>query len=102
MKDFGEFNIVPERKGFRGEKISIKKILNVNIIIEEFKVEKSKFEGKRLDLQIVFNNVQRLCMIGSQNLIDMIEKVPKNGFPFTTKIIQEESGRMVFVSADKN
>lgn len=102
MKDFGEFKIEPENKGFKGEKISINKILNVNIIIEDYKIENSKFEGKgkRLDLQIQYHNVQRVCWIGSKNLISMIEQVPKNGFPFKAKIIKEESGRMIFTSAD--
>jgi hypothetical protein len=101
MKDFGEFKIEPDGKGFKGEKISINKILNVNIVVEDYKIENSKFEGKgkRLDLQILVNNVQRVCWIGSKNLIIMIEQVPKNGFPFRTKIIKEESGRMVFTSA---
>lgn len=103
MKDFGEFKIVPDKEGFIGNKISINAILNVTIIIEKYKIEKSKFEGKgkRLDMQIMYRNEYRVCWVGSNSLIEMIEKVPKTGFPFTAKIIKEESGRMIFTSSDK-
>jgi hypothetical protein len=102
MKDFGEFQIKPDREGFVGDKISINSILNVNIIVVKYKIENSKFEGKgkRLDLQIIFKNIYRVCWISSKNLIEMIEKVPKDGFPFTAKILKADSGQMVFTAAE--
>lgn len=104
MKDFGEFNIDHEVKGFSGQKISINSILNVNIIVEDYKTGPSKIKGKseRLDLQIIYQGIQRLVWVSSKNLIEMIKKVPKTGFPFTAKITVSESGGLKFIPADKN
>jgi hypothetical protein len=102
MKDFGDFNIKPATKGFQGEKISINKVINVNIIVERFEVNPSNFKekGDRLDLQIMINNTPRLIFISSKSLIEMIRQVPAEGFPFKTKIIKEDSGRLVFSKSD--
>jgi hypothetical protein len=104
MKDFGDFQIKPNNNGILiGEKISINKIININIVVETFKISESKFEGKgkRLDLQIIFNGDHRVIFISSKNLIDMIERVPKDSFPFTARIIKEDSGSLVFAAASK-
>lgn len=101
MKDFGEFNIEPATKGFKGDKININKLINVNIIVERFNVVPSKFEGKsdRLDLQVIYNNDYRLVMGSFAGLIEMIKRVPESGFPFKCRIVKEESGRFVFTKA---
>jgi len=103
MRDFGEFNIEPTTKGLKGEHIKIDQLLNVNIIVEGFQVVPSKFKekGPRLDLQLIYKDVQRMTWVSSKSLIEMIEQVPKNGFPFKAKIVKEDSGRLVFKSADK-
>lgn len=104
MKDFGELNISVESSGFIGEKISIMSIINVNIIVEKFKVGPSKFKdkGPRLDLQIIYKNAPRVTWVCSKYLIEMIQKVPASSFPFMCQIIREPSGRMIFTGADKN
>jgi len=91
MNEFKEFGIKAESKGFIGDKININKILNVDIVVEDYKDEPSKFEGKGncLHMQIIYQNVKRVVFIGSKNLIDMINRVPKDKFPFKTKIIKE-------------
>ena len=103
MKNFGEFNIKPKTKGFVGDNIKIGNVLNLNIIVEDFKKGPSKIEGKglRLDMQIILNNTQRVVWVSSNSLIEMIESVPKEDFPFKAKIIKESSGRLVFTSADE-
>lgn len=103
MNDFGQFKIDPATKGFKGEKININNILNLNIILVAFKVGPSKFEksGDRLDMQIIHKGVHRVTWICSKSLIEMIQRVPEDGFPFTVKIIKEDSGRMVFSAADQ-
>lgn len=100
MKDFGEFNIRLETEGFVGDKISINQVLNLPVVIEKYKTGPSKFENKstRLDMQLLVNSKRRVLFISSKSLIEMIEKVPKNGFPFRAKIIQDESGRMIFTN----
>jgi hypothetical protein len=41
-------------------------------------------------MQVSVNNEQRVIFIGSNTLIEMIGRVPSNGFPFTTTIIKED------------
>ena len=101
MNSFAEFNIKLNNKSFEGEKIKINKVLNKEIIVFDFnisdsKVYKEKGTGKCLKLQIEYNNEKRIIFTSSCGLIEMIEQVPKDGFPFTTKIIQENE-RFIFV-----
>lgn len=98
MKAFSEFNIKPTNKGLVGEKISINKVLNIDIVVEAFKEADSKFEGKGkcLHLQILLQGQQRVVFIGSKGLLDQINQVPSNGFPFKTKIIKDDSQRLSF------
>jgi hypothetical protein len=102
VKDFGEFNIEPLTKGLKGEKLDLNKVINVNIIIEAFRIGPSKFEGKseRLDMQIIYKNEQRLIWVSSASLVEMIKRVPENGLPFRTRIEKEDSGRLIFKSAN--
>lgn len=91
MNEFKDFGIKPVNKGFTGEKININKILNVDIIVEDFKEEKSKYEGKGqcLYMQIIHQAQQRVVFVGSKNLLEMIKAVPKEKFPFKTRIVKE-------------
>lgn len=101
MKDFKEFGIVPDSKGPVGEKININKVLNVNIVVEAFWDQPSKYEGKDrcLYLQFVFQGSQRVIFISSKSLLEMVKKVPKDGFPFRARIIKEDSGRFILAGA---
>jgi len=62
-------------------------------VVTAFKVEDSKFEkkgsGKCLTLQIEYNNNKHIIFTGSIGLIQQIEKVPPNGFPFKATIVKE-------------
>jgi len=92
MNSFKDFKIKPVSIAFEGDKIKIDRILNRQIIIEKFKIDKSNFDkgtGKRLTLQINLDNTKRIVFSGSGNLMDMITQVPENGFPFQTTIIKE-------------
>lgn len=93
MHQFAAFGIKPESQAFVGDKISIQRIVNVEIIVEAYKVSPSKFEGKvsRLDLQIIYEGKQRVVFVSSNTLISMIERVPKEKFPFKTKIVNENN-----------
>lgn len=95
MKSFKEFNIVPTIKGFVGDKIKIERILNREIIVMEYKIEESKFNGKFLSLQIKIKDEMHVVFTGSNALMDQVQQVPKDGFPFTT-IIKKENERFVF------
>lgn len=93
MNSFKDFGIKPQVKNFEGEKIRIDKILNKQIVVEDFKTAESKYQdkgtGKLLTLQIVVDNTRRVVFTGSLNLMEMIQKVPKNKMPFTTTIVRE-------------
>jgi hypothetical protein len=92
MNNFKDFGIKPKSKSFEGEKIRLDKILNKEIIIEDFKIEKSKFEkgnNQCLYLQIDVNGVKRVLFTGSVVLQEMITQVSKENFPFTTTIVKE-------------
>lgn len=92
MNSFSQFGITPSSKSFEGDKIKIDRVLNKQIIVDDYKIEASKYEkgnGKCLYLQIHVDNTKRVLFTGSSSLMEMIERVPKEGFPFTTTIVRE-------------
>ncbi len=93
MKNFSELNIKPKTDRFVGEKIRMMRILNQEIIVHRFKINKSKFEntnsGKCLQLQIEFEGKKYVLFTGSKILTEMIEQVPEDELPFKTKITKE-------------
>lgn len=96
MINFNELNIKPTIKAFEGDKIKMERIINKKIIVDNFRIEESKFKdkgsGKLLTLQIIVDNAKRVVFTGSGILIQMIEQVPKDKFPFQTTIIKENDG----------
>ena len=100
MNNFSQFNIAAPSKGFEGDKIKISRILNREIVVHDFKLNDSKVfkdkgSGKCLQLQISFNNEKYVIFTGSSGLIEVIQQVPENGFPFTATIIKENE-RFIF------
>lgn len=89
MKTFKEFNIKIENRGLEGEKIKVKKILNKEIVVMGFLVKDSKYNGKCLHLQLEVENNKHVLFTGSKILLEGIEKVPKEGFPFKTTIVMD-------------
>ncbi|HLO37369.1 MAG TPA: hypothetical protein VK173_02655 [Lacibacter sp.] len=97
MKRFNELGIAPQMKGFTGDKIKINKVLNREVTVHDFKIEDSKFKdkGKCLYLQISMNGNMHVVFTGSNVLMDTIQQVQKDHFPFVTTII-EENERFIF------
>lgn len=99
IKQFKNFGIQAESQSFTGDKIKVERILNREIIVHAHKIGLSKFtdkgNGKRLDLQISIGETKHIVFTGSANLMDMISKVPADGFPFQTTIIKVDD-RYVF------
>lgn len=97
MKSFSEFGIAVPTLGFTGDKIKVKKILNRQITVHAYKIEPSKFEGKGdcLYVQIEVDGNMHLLFTGSVVLAEQIKKVPHNGFPFQTTIV-ENNERLQF------
>jgi hypothetical protein len=91
MKKFSDFNIEPPSGAFEGKKISMEELFNVPIIVNAFKIEESKFPGKnrsnnRLQLSITIEGKNFITFSGSDTLMDMIRRIPADGFPFETII----------------
>jgi hypothetical protein len=91
MKDFKDFGIAPvaDEELFVGDKIKIERVLNRKITIHKYDITDSKFKGKCLKLQISIAEEKRIIFTGSVSLMDMVSKVPEEGFPFTTIIVKE-------------
>lgn len=95
MNKFSDFNIKPVNKSFEGKKLNFAEIFNVPIIVNDYKIEESKYPGKnksnnRLQLAIVMDNENCITFTGSDNLMEMIKQVPKENFPFQTVIKKRE------------
>ena len=90
MKKFSELGVKSEIKGFSGDKIKMDRVLNRLICVHDFKIEDSKFKdkgnGKCLYLQIEIDNERRVLFTGSVIMMDMVQKVAKSDFPFSTTI----------------
>jgi len=91
MNCFKDFGIKPEVKNFTGEKIPVKRIFNIPILVHDYKIEKSKQKenSKCLTLQIEKQGEKRVVFTGSTVLMQQIESVPKDKFPFETTIIND-------------
>lgn len=99
MNQFKDLNITPTEKGFSGEKIKMDKIIGKPIAVLAAKIVPSKFEkgnGKCLHLQIMYNNEKRVVFSGSMSLMDTIEMIPEDKFPFQTTIVKTDSDRLQF------
>ncbi len=94
MNNFSQFNIQASKICFEGDKIKMSRILNKEIIVYHFKIEDSKVfkergSGKCLQMQIAVNGQKHVIFTGASGLIEVIQKIPETGFPFTTTIIEE-------------
>jgi len=102
MNKFGQFGIKRVAKGFEGDKIKMSKILDREIIVHAFRIEESKVKEfkekgsvKCLHLQIEVNHELRIAFTSSIGLLDAIEQIPEDGFPFTTTIVRDND-RFIF------
>lgn len=90
MNNFKDFGIKPEVTAFSGDKIKIDRILNIQITVHDFKIEDSKAKPgtKLLTLQIEKNGTKHIVFTGSKVLLQMIQKVREDRFPFQTTIVK--------------
>ncbi|AYD48221.1 hypothetical protein [Arachidicoccus soli] len=95
MKEFKDFGIQPTMKAFVGNKISIKSVLNLKIVVYDFKIEPSKYNGKCLTMQIELHGERRVVFVNASALMEVLQKIPKEDFPFSTTII-ERNARLEF------
>lgn len=83
-------NINPVSRHMIGDKIKIMKVLNKEIIVHGYKLEESKFKGKCLHMQIEMNEEKYVIFSGSSVLIETIQQVKNEDFPFATTIVKED------------
>lgn len=97
MNNFNDFGIAIEQTMFVGNKIKIRTIINKSIVVHAYKIEQSKFEGKGdcLHLQIEVDKEKRVVFTGAKGLIEQIQKVPKDGMPFSATITEQDE-RLMF------
>lgn len=97
MNDFKSMGIKPAEKPLSGEKIKANKILNLDIIVHDFRIEDSKFykNTKCLHLGIELDGVRHIVFMQGNILVQTIQQIPVDRFPFKTKIIKE-NGRYEF------
>jgi hypothetical protein len=96
MTQFSDLKIEYSPKTFEGDRIDIDRIFNQEITVQDFKIEETKFAGykekgsnKCLYLQILYKGDLRVIFTGSGALLEVIQKVPRDKFPFTTIIVKE-------------
>lgn len=92
MTNFSELGIKPNRQGFTGDQIKIKKVLNKEISIKGFKIVPSKFSGDCLHLHIELGSIEHVIFTGSIILMDQVKRVPTENFPFKTTIVENNEG----------
>lgn len=91
MKQFKDFGIKVAEQSFIGDKIKIDRILNREIVVHDFKIEPSKYEGKGkcLYMQIELSGNKHVVFTGAGQLMEVIQKVEREDFPFQATIIKE-------------
>jgi hypothetical protein len=79
-----------------GDRIDIERVFNQEITVSDYKIEDTKISGykekgadKCLYLQILYKGEYRIVFTSGKALMEAIEKIPKEKFPFTTIIIKD-------------
>ena len=100
MNKFSQLNIKAPERGFEGQKIKMNKILGKEIIVYFYKITDSKAfpdrgTGKCLQLQIEHAGEKHVLFTGATGLIQTIQLIPEDAFPFATTI-EEQGDRFLF------
>lgn len=93
MKNFSDLGVKITRT-FTGDRIRINKIENLEIIVQDFKVEQSKIQndkdnGQCLYLHIKLNGEDRVLWGNYKFLIEQITQIDKESMPFKATIVNE-------------
>lgn len=92
LKSFKDLNVPLPMVGFEGTKIEINELIDRDIILHDFRVEKSKYpkEGKEhcLWLQVAIGEIKYVSFTPTLTLIRQITQIEKTELPITTKIIR--------------
>jgi hypothetical protein len=88
MKDFKDLGLKTEIKTFAGEKIKVKKILNIEIVLLDYEIKDSKYDGKCLYIQIQKGDTKHVVFTASKYLMQIIQQIDKKDFPIKTTIVE--------------
>jgi hypothetical protein len=91
MVRFKELGIKVTSRPFVGDSIKIDRILNKEITVLHFKITDSNKKAGTLclHLQIEYEGQKRVFFTGAMALLEAIQKVPQEKFPFTATIVKE-------------
>ena len=93
MKSFKDLGIKATQGNFIGSKIDMFSILNREITVHAYKIDKSKYDkwsGKCLQLQITLDGTKHVVFTGSVSLMGVLEQTKPEDFPFTTTIKKDD------------
>lgn len=87
---FSDLGIKTVTNHFVGDKIKISRILNKEITVLDYAVFPSKIKGDYAHIHIDVTGTKHVVFTGSVVLINTLNQVPKDAFPFTTTIVKEQ------------
>jgi hypothetical protein len=89
-KKFSDFGIKSTSKKFVGDKIRLAKVLNIPISVHFYEIKPSKYPKNGNDnclyLQISIEGKKYVAFSIAKFLMETIQKIPEDGFPFDTTI----------------
>lgn len=91
MKKFSDFDL-RKQDALIGDKVAITDVLDKEVVVMGYHVRPSKFKDKNKDcliLQLKVDDEYRVLFTGSSVLLNLIEQVEKDNFPFITTIKKE-------------
>ncbi len=92
-KKFADLGIQTTHKKLIGDKIRLGKILNTEIVVHYFVIKPSKYPEKGSDfclwIQISIEGKKYVAFSIAKALMETIQRVPVDAFPFVTKISNE-------------
>lgn len=97
MFNFSDLGIQPKENTFTRKKIDVDDLINEEIIVYDFEIKDStkKAGTKYLTLQIEKENKKRVVFTSGKTLMDVVQQIPKDKFPFKT-IIKKNDKRLEF------
>jgi hypothetical protein len=95
MLDFKDLGVKPPEKKFNGTKMPIRKVIDKPIVVNDFKIEPSRYpesspDGNRVVLQFTLNGSEHILFSNSGILMGIVKQIDKaKQLPFATTIIEE-------------
>ena len=92
MRRFSDLNIKSDKKIFNCKQVSINDILNIEIVVIDAIMQKTKNGDKAL-IHFKLDNECGKFFTGSMGIIDVIQQLKASDFPFTTIVKSTQYGK---------